>query len=87
MEESEIQHPSKRKILEDRIIYSSKPIHYTLSAPWITDFGAARIGETHKGDVMPNFYRAPEVILDMEWNSKIDIWSIGCIASHAALGN
>jgi serine/threonine protein kinase len=26
---------------------------------------------------MPLPYRAPEVILDMEWDSKIDIWSLG----------
>lgn len=26
---------------------------------------------------MPGVYRAPEVILGMEWDSKIDIWSVG----------
>ncbi|KAK7420435.1 hypothetical protein QQZ08_010422 [Neonectria magnoliae] len=26
---------------------------------------------------MPDFYRAPEVILGMGWDSKIDIWSMG----------
>ncbi|OTA99086.1 hypothetical protein M426DRAFT_76567 [Hypoxylon sp. CI-4A] len=25
---------------------------------------------------MPTFYRAPEIILGMEWDSKIDIWSV-----------
>ncbi|GLA99708.1 hypothetical protein AtubIFM57143_008406 [Aspergillus tubingensis] len=26
---------------------------------------------------MPGIYRAPEVILGMEWDYKVDIWSIG----------
>ncbi|QSS60263.1 protein kinase [Histoplasma capsulatum] len=44
------------------------------------DFGGARIGERkHLGDVMSDFYRAPEVILGMEWDCKIDIWSIGVL--------
>lgn len=43
----------------------------------ICDFGAARIGDKHAGDVMPGLYRAPEIILGMEWDSKIDIWSVG----------
>ncbi|KAG8157485.1 hypothetical protein KVR01_012527 [Diaporthe batatas] len=34
-------------------------------------------GQKHTGDVMPGVYRAPEIILGMEWDSKIDIWSVG----------
>ncbi|KFH41730.1 Dual specificity tyrosine-phosphorylation-regulated kinase-like protein [Hapsidospora chrysogenum ATCC 11550] len=29
------------------------------------------------GDIMPDVYRAPEVILGMEWSSKVDLWSVG----------
>lgn len=43
----------------------------------ICGFGAARIGEKHAGDVMPGVYRAPGIIMGMEWDSKIDIWSVG----------
>jgi hypothetical protein len=42
----------------------------------------------HSGDVMPGIYRAPEVILDMEWDSKIDMWCVGlmvCADSLASL--
>ncbi|EGC43514.1 protein kinase [Histoplasma capsulatum var. duboisii H88] len=54
----------------------SMPI--TDGTPVLCDFGGARIGERkHLGDVMPDFYRAPELILGMEWDCKIDIWSIG----------
>ncbi|SPO04717.1 uncharacterized protein DNG_07402 [Cephalotrichum gorgonifer] len=52
----------------------------THGAPVISDFGAARLGEPgqkHSGDVMPGVYRTPEVILGMDWDSKIDIWSVG----------
>ena len=49
----------------------------------LTDFGSARMGEgKHREDVMPEVYRAPEAILDMEWDSKIDIWSIGVMVSY-----
>ncbi|KAL6709058.1 hypothetical protein ACN47E_002185 [Coniothyrium glycines] len=77
IEESERTHPSPRKILPDRIIYRSQPMHVTNGTPVLGDFGAARIGEKHTGDVMPLPYRAPEIILGMEWGSKIDMWSLG----------
>lgn len=28
---------------------------------------------------MPDIYRAPEVVLNMDWNYKVDIWSIGMV--------
>ncbi|KAK7217472.1 hypothetical protein V2G26_005475 [Clonostachys chloroleuca] len=34
-------------------------------------------GQEHRGDVMPDFHRAPEVILGMEWDEKIDMWCVG----------
>lgn len=52
----------------------------TYGAPVISDFGAARLGEPeqkYSGDVMPGVYRAPEIILGMQWDSKIDVWSVG----------
>lgn len=45
--------------------------------PVLCDFGEARVGDKHRGDVMPGIYRAPEVILGMEWDCKLDIWAIG----------
>lgn len=50
--------------------------------PILSDLGEARIGNgKHKGDIMPGIYRAPEVILDMDWGSSVDIWSIGTMVS------
>lgn len=31
---------------------------------------------------MPDLYRAPEIVLGIPWNEKIDIWSVGVMASH-----
>lgn len=48
----------------------------------LSDLGEARIGDhRHKGDIMPGIYRAPEVVLNMDWDSKVEIWSMGVMAS------
>ncbi|ETS73402.1 hypothetical protein PFICI_15007 [Pestalotiopsis fici W106-1] len=77
---SELEHPSPRKELPDRVIHCSHshpmPI-IAMRPPIICDFGHARIGDRFSGTVMPRSYRAPEVIMGMEWDSKIDIWSVG----------
>ncbi|KAI7349594.1 protein kinase [Hortaea werneckii] len=80
IEEVERNSPLSRKPLEDRVIYTSHDMPLTYGAPVISDFGAARLGEPeqkHSGDVMPGVYRAPEIILGMQWDSKIDVWSVG----------
>lgn len=80
VEHAEIKSPSPRKVLMDRTIYLSYAMPTTFDPPVITDFGAARLGEPdqkHSGDVMPAVFRAPEVIAGMQWDSKIDIWSVG----------
>ena len=33
--------------------------------------------EKQTGLIMPAVYRAPEVILGMDWDTKVDIWSLG----------
>lgn len=59
---------------------------YSLGPPILCDLGEARIGKArHRGDIMPGVYRAPEVILEMEWDSKVDIWAVGIMVS-APLG-
>lgn len=77
IERAELEQPSPRKILSDRTIYCSRTMPITNGPCVICDFGAARIGEKHVGDVMPGVYRAPEIIMGMEWSSKIDMWSFG----------
>ncbi|EFE37763.1 hypothetical protein TRV_07602 [Trichophyton verrucosum HKI 0517] len=77
IEDGEANQPIARKVLDDRTIYVSQPMPINTGLPVLCDFGEARIGDKHKGDVMPGIYRAPEVILDMEWDSKVDIWAAG----------
>ncbi|KAK7934577.1 hypothetical protein PG985_000072 [Apiospora marii] len=85
IEEAEQNTPSQRKILPGRTVYPPWRISTGSTWPVITDFGVARLGEPgqkYRGDVMPGDYRAPEVILDMEWDSKIDIWGFGCLLDN-----
>ncbi|KAK2051206.1 protein kinase [Colletotrichum caudatum] len=80
IQNAELRSPSPRKVLVDRTIYLSYSMPITSGAPVISDFGAARLGEPgqkHSGDVMPGVYRAPEIIIGLQWDSKIDIWSVG----------
>ncbi|TFK89729.1 kinase-like protein [Polyporus arcularius HHB13444] len=78
-EEGEQTSPVARKIDGDRVIYLSRPIEpKQYGPPYLCDFGEARIGRTtYTGLIQPEQYRAPEVILGMPWNEKVDIWSVG----------
>jgi len=84
IEQKEVHYPSPRKTVDGRSIYRSyrTPDVLWCGPPIITDFGAARFGEPgemHSGDVMPDIYRAPEVISGMKWDSKIGMWSVGLL--------
>ncbi|KAK2759995.1 hypothetical protein FQN54_002731 [Arachnomyces sp. PD_36] len=81
LEQDEVDHPSARKTLSDRTIYTSRPMPTCTGLPVLCDLGDARIGnQKHRGDIMPGIYRAPEVILGMEWDFKVDLWSVGVMA-------
>jgi len=65
-EEAELEDPVSRKITSDYTIYLSQPVPISYGTPVVSDFGKARLGtEEHKDDIMPDIYRAPEVILNM----------------------
>ena len=53
----------------------------------VTDFGSSRLkGQTLFKYIQSRYYRAPEVIIGIPYNEKIDIWSIGCICAELYLG-
>lgn len=88
MERAELENPSPRKILADRTIHLSYTMPITSGALVICDFGAGRLGEPgqkYTGDVMSGVYRAPEIVVGMDWDSKIDIWSVGVIVCKVLL--
>jgi serine/threonine protein kinase len=87
-EKRELEHPTSRKIDGDRIIYESRNLNNTTNPgrPVLTDFGEAQLRErTHTGLIQPIQYRAPEVLLRMPWDYKVDIWNIGVMVSFAAI--
>jgi serine/threonine protein kinase len=50
--------------------------------PFICDFGDARFADQeHDGIIMPDPYRAPEVVMQMKWGCKVDIWSFAMVVS------
>lgn len=77
LEEKEMEEPIPRKMASDRTIYISRPVPLTFGTPVLCDLGEARFGDKeHRDDIMPDVYRAPEVILGMKWDYKVDIWSV-----------
>lgn len=83
-EKAERADPSPRKIDGDRIIHTSRELSVTRrhGRPVLCDFGEARFGEKdYDDDIQPYLYRAPEVILQMRWDNKVDIWNVGVLVS------
>ncbi|KAH9885146.1 serine threonine protein kinase, CMGC group [Xylariomycetidae sp. FL2044] len=82
-EEEELHDPSPRKVAGDgREIYLSRELQMPKrwGAPVLCDFGSAVVDDReHLEDVQPDIYRAPEVILEVPWTNKIDIWNAGCM--------
>ncbi|KFY89413.1 hypothetical protein V500_05699 [Pseudogymnoascus sp. VKM F-4518 (FW-2643)] len=79
-EAAESNSPSAKVIRHDRTIYSSRKLGLpkTFGPPVLCDFGATRFGgEVNNDDIQPEVYRAPEVILEMNWSYEVDIWNVG----------
>jgi serine/threonine-protein kinase SRPK3 len=87
-EKDELTSPGARKIVGDRVIYTSRPLVppvYKYGQPVLCDFGEARLGEYDLADIQPYQYRAPEVIFQIPWDEKVDIWNVGVMVSTIAV--
>ena len=52
----------------------------TKGLPALSDLSEARFGDSEQtGNIMPEVYRAPEVVLGMPWSYPVDIWSFGMV--------
>ncbi|PWY91764.1 kinase-like protein [Aspergillus sclerotioniger CBS 115572] len=71
---------TEARTLENRTVYLSRPFPISYGTPVLCDLGEARLGtDNQQGDIMPDVYRAPEVILNMSWDYKVDIWNVGMV--------
>ncbi|XP_069725139.1 dual specificity protein kinase CLK1-like [Phaenicophaeus curvirostris] len=53
----------------------------------LVDFGCATYDHEHHGTLATTIpYRAPEVVLELEWSHPCDVWSIGCTLLEYHLG-
>ncbi|KAK1772447.1 Serine/threonine-protein kinase [Phialemonium atrogriseum] len=67
---------SRRKV-HLRLPAGQKP--KDIGPPVLCDFGGAFFGDIlHDNDVQTDQYRCSEVILEIPWSCKIDIWNVGC---------
>ncbi|KAI6631732.1 hypothetical protein MCOR14_007667 [Pyricularia oryzae] len=77
-EQNELEKPTPRKILANRVIYVSQISFNVGKVPHLCDFGHARIcinGQLQQGRAMPIQYRTPEMLLDMLWDYSVDLWA------------
>lgn len=62
-----------------------KPVNLELV---VIDFGGALFAaERGDGKIGTRHYRAPEVVLGLPWDEKVDCWAAGCLIALAYLGH
>lgn len=82
IEEDEMNEPSARKVYGTEATFLTRQVYAEIGNPKLIDLGEARFGQdTYAEQVMPDLYRAPEVLLGLPWDEKIDIWALGLTVS------
>ncbi len=81
-----------KSYVEPHLWYKDRGFYFSISrlqSPQIKviDFGSAcHERQTVYTYIQSRFYRSPEVLLGMPYNTSIDMWSLGCIAVELFLG-
>ena len=67
----------------DQSVYLPSFRHFTL----IDYASATYASERRHGVINTRQYRAPEVLMNMEWDEESDIWGVACIAMELFTGD
>jgi len=82
-ERDERELPIPQFELASRAVYISRPMPLTKGAPSLSDLSEARFEDPENADlVMPDLYRAPEVVLGMPWSYPVDVWGFAMTVCH-----
>lgn len=79
--------PVPRKVVNaERTIYGSRkfqnPRAHAFGSLVLCDLGEARVGWSFPyEEIQPAVYKSLEVLLQLEWNNMVDIWSVACMVS------
>lgn len=66
---------------------ASSQVDQSLHRIKLIDFGSACFeGHTSHTYIQSRFYRSPEVLIGVPYDSAIDMWSMGCVAAELFLG-
>jgi dual specificity protein kinase YAK1 len=69
-------------IKTDNLLFTSDDADHVC----LIDFGSAIMGDAAPGVyIQSRFYRSPEIIFGLPYDSRIDVWSAGCIAAELFL--
>ncbi|KAG8156846.1 hypothetical protein KVR01_013259 [Diaporthe batatas] len=78
IEDDEMSTPSSRKVYKDEATFLTRQVFTEVGDPKLIDLGEARFGQkSYEEEVMPDLYRAPEILLGVPWDEKVDIWALG----------
>jgi len=55
--------------------------------PILSDFGTCKPAKYEKHDLQTRYYRAPEMILEYNFNVNCDMWSVGCVIYELLTGD